>query len=78
MMRKPYPFRVPADPDAGDVHTRVMVDMPEPLNLHAHLGNEHGIEDSGWVQPEIQHLTAHVYARFRDGADHYHVRGEYA
>ena len=77
-MRKPFPFKVPVDPDDPDVRIRLMVDMPEPRNLAVHLANQHRIGRDDWPLGTVTHLIAHLYGDFREGAEHYHVKGEYA
>lgn len=79
-MRQPYPFRTPVDPDDPDVRVKVMVDMPDPHNMPVHLANEHRISPDrlGSTERVLRHLDAHLYAQFRDGSDHYHVKGESA
>jgi hypothetical protein len=45
-----------------------------PSNINVHLANEHGIEAAGsGDERALQHLLAHLYARFRDGQGHYHT-----
>jgi hypothetical protein len=77
-MRKPYPFKVPVDLNADDVEIKILVDMPYPGNMSVHLANEHGANPDRWQDNYIAHLAAHLYGDFRDGSEHYHVRGETA
>lgn len=73
-MRHPYPFKVPVDPDSEDVNIKIMVDMPVPYNLTVHIANEHKINPAPYEhQRVIDHMLAHVYGRFRTGAEHYHT-----
>jgi hypothetical protein len=80
VMRKPYPFKHCVDVNDPDVHIKIMVDMPKPSNLTVHLSNEHRLGYEGkWPGTErlaIEHLEAHLFGVFRDGAEHYHVKGE--
>lgn len=67
-------------PFAHNVHIddvngiQVLRDMPWPQNMNVHICNEHGSYPDDWRDNQHQHLLAHAYGKFREGAEHFHTR----
>jgi hypothetical protein len=68
--RYPFAHHVSIE-DANEII--VLRDMPYPQSMSVHLANEHGLNNN-WKDDQHQHAQAHLYGKFRDGAQHFHTQ----